>query len=70
MPLIGHKFNEITLTNEKRCKNPKWFYLNLVDVADNSENTINTDTGLCADGILKEYSCPKSITQNVVKVLR
>ena len=39
-------------------------------MAENSDNTINIDTGLCADGILKKYQCPKTIIQNVVKVLR
>ena len=42
----------------------------LVDVADNTENTINIDSGDCNEGIIGKYPCPKTITQNVVKVLR
>ena len=68
--MIGQKFNRECLAEEKHCNKTTWYYLDLVDVAENSENTINIDTGLCADGILKKYQCPKTIIQNVVKVLR
>ena len=68
--MIGQKFNRDCLADEKHRNTTTWYYLDLVDVAENSENTINIDTGLCADGILRKYQCPKTIIQNVVKVLR
>ncbi len=70
LPLFGLKFANVRLM----ASNPVpdlFFYLKLVDVADNAENTLNIDTGLCADQPRKEeHPCPKTITHNVVKVLR
>merc|ERR1719270_1268895 len=66
-PLIGEKFNRVYLSE---CKIPTWFYLDLVDVADNTQNTLNIDPGICAEGTRRAFHCPKTIVHNVVKVLR
>ena len=70
MPFIGHMFDRVRITSPCHGHVNTWFYLNLVDVADNTENTINIDSGDCNEGIIGKYPCPKTITQNVVKVLR
>ena len=66
-------FDKIRIIQMNQCKLPVFFYLSLVDVSDNTENTLNIDAGECNAGKAEKaeiHPCPKTITQGVVHVLR
>ena len=71
MPLIRNLMPKVRIMDKSTCKQYFFYFLDLVDVADNTENSINIDSGPCSEiQFQSKHSCPKSITTNVVEVLR
>ena len=67
IPYVGIDFDKIRIFQMSQSKLPVFFYLYLVDVSDNAENTLNIDVG---ESNAEKHPCPKTITQSVVNVLR
>jgi hypothetical protein len=68
LPFIGNTFDDVRLTSAKICNFKELVYLNLVDIADNNENKLVFEDS--CSGKKREYPCPKTITNSVVKILR
>ena len=58
MPFIGHMFDRVRITSPCHGHVNTWFYLNLVDVADNTENTINIDFQIVLDKTFSKLNVP------------
>lgn len=71
VPFI-HRFydlNSMYITNSNTCQFQEVVYVNLIDLVQNGGNEIVVDKALMGQG-KKSYTCPNSIAQSLVAILK
>ena len=67
MPFVGEKFN-IKFVDQRNNKFKDIFYLNLVDLVDNTNDVLVMEN--LKTGSIEQGHCPKTIVKEVAKIMR
>ena len=67
MPFVGEKFN-IKFVDQRNNKFKDIFYLNLVDLVDNTNDVLVMEN--LKTGAIEQGHCPKTIVKEVAKIMR